>query len=144
MRGPTRLGGREVCTWTKEPAGCLCWEERILLWKHWAAFLRMFFTARVCSLNRGGGHRPGRLTDVFPEGQGRGTMTCRGNEMCSCLVRVEGVTDGMELALQLNKLAPIEIEFLTLGLSHVSYSSQLKSRSLEKGVGVAESTQHHC
>lgn len=27
---PARLGGREVCTWTEEPAGCLCWEERIL------------------------------------------------------------------------------------------------------------------
>lgn len=54
------------------------------------------------------------------------------------------MTDGTELALQRNKLAPIEIESLTLGLSHVSYCSQLKRRSLEKGVGVAESTQHHC
>lgn len=37
-------------------------------------------------------------------------MTCQGNKLCSCLARVRSVSNGIEISLELSKLAPLETE----------------------------------
>lgn len=69
----------------------------------------------------------------------RSSMICQGNKLCSCLARVRGVSNGIEISLELSKLTPLEIEPLPFVLMSPPLQPTRRWEA-EKRVGAAHCT----